>query len=131
MTPEWAGAIVGVAVAVAAVLVAPAITKLRRSRAPALVAPPMGERYDLFVSHAPQDVSVAERVALDLQERHGLKIFLARWQNLPGQVRALRRGEGILATTHGVFVLSAAAVADGEVLGDFEEAFTRAGPAPD
>ncbi|GAA0382618.1 hypothetical protein Acor_57410 [Acrocarpospora corrugata] len=126
----WAevGVIAGVVGALAALAVVPEFrrfsARLLRSRRPGpqVLPPDPGERFDVFVAHAPKDAKIAGRIARDLRDMHGFEVFLPAWANLPGTVRELRRGEGILASVNGILVFSETAVRDTQLLEDYAAA---------
>jgi len=122
---DWIGAIAGVLAAVP-ILTGAAVAAYRwirrRSRpSPAAVAAPrsVDGPYDAFISHALADTALADRLIADLRDQHGLRVFNPHRDIQPGQVRVIRRGEGLLSSANGAVLFSAAAASDESVLDDY------------
>lgn len=50
-------------------------------------APPPPDTFDVFLSHRHTDSARVERIALQLRDRHGLRVWLDKWEMKPGSLQ--------------------------------------------
>jgi class 3 adenylate cyclase len=73
--------------------------------------------YDVFVSHAPGDLSHAQRLATVLVDA-GLRVFLLEWA-APGVVECAEKEAALQRSANGVLIFSRATMADPGIVDDY------------